>query len=95
MTKWKKYTRDIWNTTKYYYEKAQKAYSGKVTNNIYAHPILVNPGVANEVFDLPSGVRLRVNSKERFWFNYSSQVQKSSIVNLQPAEVFIEQIDGS
>tara|TARA_B100000131_G_C18027331_1_gene576956 strand:+ start:129 stop:1067 length:939 start_codon:yes stop_codon:yes gene_type:complete len=52
MTKWKKYTRDIWNTTKYYYEKAQKSYSGKVTNNIYAHPILVNPGVANEVFDL-------------------------------------------
>ncbi|MDG2474137.1 MAG: beta-galactosidase [Paracoccaceae bacterium] len=48
-----------------------------------------------EVFDLPSGVRLRVNSKERFWFNYSSQAQKSSIVNLQPAEVFIEPIDGS
>ena len=48
-----------------------------------------------EVFDLPSGVRVRTTAKERFWFNYSSILQKLSITNLKPADVYIEQFDGS
>ncbi len=43
-----------------------------------------------EFFKLPNGVRVRRTSKERFWFNYSSTVQKAPISNLRPGEVRIE-----
>ena len=43
-----------------------------------------------EFFELPNGVRVRRTSKERFWFNYSSTVQKAPISNLRPGEVHIE-----
>ena len=45
-----------------------------------------------EFVDLPIGVRLRDTSKECFWFNYSSRVQKTLVADLKPGGVFIESI---
>lgn len=46
-----------------------------------------------EFFDLPIGVRIQVISKKRFWFNYSSKVQKNPVSDLKPGGVFIESIE--
>ena len=37
-----------------------------------------------EFVDLPIGVRLREKNKKRFWFNYSSRVQKKLGTDLKP-----------
>ena len=45
-----------------------------------------------DFYDLPRGVRVRTNVEERFWFNYSSKLQKTSVKELSSGEVFIERI---
>ena len=44
-----------------------------------------------DFYDLPEGVRVRTNSEERFWFNYSSKPQQTPVKKLRAGEVFIEQ----
>jgi hypothetical protein len=61
MKEWKKYTREEYNTTKYYYEKAQKSNSGKITNGIYEHPILLNSGISDNFFNLSGEYRKKIN----------------------------------
>ncbi len=44
-----------------------------------------------DFIDLPTGVRVRTNSKERFWFNYSGKLRKTPVKTLRSGEFFIEQ----
>ena len=45
-----------------------------------------------DFYNLPRGVRVRTNSEERFWFNYSSKEQKTPVKKLRSGEVFIERL---
>ena len=45
-----------------------------------------------DFYYLPEGVRVRANCEERFWFNYSSRLQKTPVKELRAGEVFIERV---
>jgi len=62
MNEWKKYIRENWNTTKYYYEKAQQAHSGKVLNSIYDHPLLLNSGITDKFFSLSNEYQDKISN---------------------------------